>query len=84
MLYRTLHFLGSFCNTKNTSIKFSLVTVSKSFTKSDKWFIASNLRLSDLSFRIVSRAVNMCSLANSGPMIELISWRLEAMGFFTY
>ena len=61
MLYRTLHFLGSFCKTKNTSIKFYRVVVSNSLTKFDKWSIAESFKESDLSLRIVSNAENIYS-----------------------
>jgi hypothetical protein len=45
--------------------------------------MAVSLRRSELSFRMLSRAVNMYSLESSGPMILLTSWRLDAIGNLT-
>ena len=61
--------MGSFCKTKNTSIRFYLVVVSNSFTKSDKWSIALSFKESDLSFSIVSSAENIYYFDKSGPII---------------
>lgn len=72
MLYLTLHFFGSFCNTKNTSIKFYLVIVSKSLTNYDRWSIALSLSESEWSFKIVSNAENIYSFESYGPIILLI------------
>lgn len=47
------------------------------------WEIAANLRQSEESFRITSNALNMYYFDNSGPIIRLISCKLEAIGILT-
>lgn len=45
--------------------------------------MAANLRESEGSFKITSKAENIYYFDNYGPIILLISWRLEAIGIFT-
>lgn len=45
--------------------------------------MAANFNESELSFKITSKALNIYSFESSGPIILLISCKLEAIGILT-
>ena len=77
---RILHFLGSRCSTRNTSIRFYRISLLKISTNSVKWLIEPSLSSSQPSLRILSRHGNKWSFESSGPIILPISCRLQARG----